>query len=76
MRYQENVIKNIKDYIAKNNMQQKDFAKLVNCSESTMSRYLSKTRNISLDFVIQASKVTNINLERLVGLNAKGTIQR
>lgn len=75
MTYQENVISNVTKYLKKENITQKDFAKNVNCSESTLSRYLKKKRNLSLDFVISVSKTLKIDLERLVGLN-EGTIQR
>lgn len=62
-----NLGKNIKYLREKNNLSQKEFAKILNISNSTLSQYESNVRVPSDDIKIQIADYFNVSLDYLLG---------
>ncbi len=62
-----NLGKNIKYLREKNNLSQKEFARILNISNSTLSQYESNVRVPSDDIKIQIADYFNVSLDYLLG---------
>lgn len=61
--------KQIKKYIKYNKYTQKTFAKKMNISESSLSKYLLNQRQIPIDTLYDFAKELNFSIDHLVGLS-------
>lgn len=66
MNYQHKMITKIKQEIRENKITQKDFAKLLGITETSMSRYLNGQRGLSLLMAIKLADYFKISLDELI----------
>lgn len=62
----ENVLKNIDRELAERGIKRKYIARALGISESTLSRYIGKTRKVSLDMMVQIADVLCVSVDDLV----------
>lgn len=67
MTYKDKVINRIKKEMRDKNFTQKDMAKLLRITETSMSRYLNGQRGLSLSLVIKIADYFDLSLDELVG---------
>lgn len=68
MRYQDRIISIIKKEMRDRNLTQKDLAKKLKITETSMSRYLNKQRGLSLNMAVNIAKYFKLSLDEMVGL--------
>lgn len=67
MNYQHNIRSMIKKELRKENINQKELAKLLRINEATLSRYINGQRGVTLMMAIKIADYFNLSLDEMIG---------
>ena len=65
-RYYENFIKNVKNILKETGMKQSEFALLLNCEDSTVSKWLTGKREPSFYYIVKITHILKCSFEELI----------